>query len=300
MLLLFKKTYRKHLFFNNFVLLFSFLIFLFVPQLYAGWFITELQGDGFGNLSSQSMFIEGSKIRIENAQQAIVVDTKKNELTLIFFAKKVFWKGDADTLKQKLYDLMQQKIMQLIVQLPQEEQDLAQKELNEQLKLRNASENTIDLATNFVVCDTVEVEILNYPVSIFDFYCDSTLIERIWLTDQIYPFDEIDREKMEQMMQIFSPPTPINLCRSTKGYKDFVQSKFVLKSEISTSYGKSITEVENLRNMSIPEHIFTVPEDYRSILFEELGMLLFDDEKPVDHSNEPFQNLFDDSKFDDW
>jgi hypothetical protein len=296
----FEKSKRKQLFFSAFVMLFLLLFSINTPICYAGWFVTETQSDNFGNISDQSLFIENSKIRIENSRQAIVIDVATNEITLVLFAEKVFWRGNADTLQQGLYDLMRQKIMQLITQLPLVEQEIALKELDEQLAYKNAPQNNLNLTTYFVAFDTIDTKILNYSVSAFDFFCDSTHIERIWLSDEINPFEKIDKEQMTQMMQVFTPPTSFNICRNSDGYKEFTENKFVLKSEISTPYGKSITEVGHIRNMAIPEHIFMPPEDYRSILIEELGMLLFDDEKPNKQSNKRLPNLFENNTFDDW
>lgn len=264
---------------------------------FAGWYISEKQEDKHGNLSFQSVFIEGQKIRIEKLESVLIVDLENEIVSMIFSTKMVFWQGNTDSLKKELFNYLQEKIEMVILQLPESEREEARIEFEKELHLMTGSQQkSIQPKLAFVEKESETKQLLNYTVSNFDFYCDSAFVESFWVTDQADPFSTIDRKRLNDMLNLFAPPSFLAFCRETKEYQDFMKGKYIMKSVNSTPYGDVVLEVTQFREVEIPTEFFAPPQNYRSISTGELIPFILNEN---DNLPNPAEFKIEDSIFDD-
>lgn len=283
-----QKMKQNYFLFTRFfaVILFTALV---STKVVAGWLIIEQQDDSVGNFGSQTVFIQGQLLRIENEKSVFIIDLEKEQITLIFPMQQLYWTGHPDSLRQAISDKLQQQIDILLAQMPAGMRSENDSSFSVQLARFRAGEFVIDSSIRFEVRPLPGVDsVLNYPTKMLEFYADSILLERIWTTQAVNPYAEIDRQKLARLTSLFNPPSRVSAHRSYEEYKNITTQQFVLKSMIPTPYGNSITEVVTLLNKEIPLSLFEPAEDYQPALLESiLEITMGEDKREVDN---PFKN----------
>ncbi|MDY0077886.1 MAG: hypothetical protein RBR87_11500 [Bacteroidales bacterium] len=261
---------------QHYLLIFSLLMVVtatfFIPaKATAGWLIIEQQDDGLGNFGSQAVFIQGQLLRIENEKSVFIVNLESEQITLIFPGHQLFWTGHPDSLRKAISDRLEQQIDVLLAQMPPGMREENDSNYSAQLARFRSGEFVPDTSFQFEVIRLPETDsVLHYPTSMVEFYADSILLERIWTTQAVNPYAEIDKQKLARLFSLFNPPSRVSAHRSYKAYQSITSSGFVLKSLISTPYGSSITEVTTLVNREIPLCLFEPTEDYRPAMLERI------------------------------
>lgn len=279
---------QQHLtFFSLFV---AAIVTLFIPlKAAAGWFIIEQQDDGLGNFGSQAVFIQGQLLRIENEKSVFIVDLESEQITLIFPGHQLFWTGHPDSLRKAISDRLEQQIEVLLAQIPPGMREESDSNFNAQLKRFRSGEFVPDTSIQIEVKNFPETDsVLKYPANMVEFYADSVLLERIWTTQAINPYAEIDKQKLARLFSLFNPPSRVSAHRSYEDYQKITSNQYVLKSLIPTPYGSSITEVTTLVNRDIPLSLFKPADDYRPALLERILEITMGEDKK--ESENPFKN----------
>lgn len=276
--------------FSIFSLLVVVLATFFIPlKAAAGWFIIEQQDDGLGNFGSQAVFIQGQLLRIENEKSVFIVNLESEQITLIFPGHQLFWTGHPDSLRKAISDRLEQQIEVLLAQMPPGMRKENDSNFSAQLARFRSGEFVPDSSIQFEIKKLPETDsVLNYPTSTVEFYADSVLLERIWTTQAVNPYAEIDKQKLARLFSLFNPPSRVSAHRSYKEYQTITSSQFVLKSLIPTPYGSSVTEVKTLVNRDIPLSLFEPTEDYRPALLERILEITMGEDKK--ESENPFKN----------
>ena len=276
--------------FSIFSLLVVVLATFFIPLKAAdGWFIIEQQDDGLGNFGSQAVFIQGQLLRIENEKSVFIVNLESEQITLIFPGHQLFWTGHPDSLRKAISDRLEQQIEVLLAQMPPGMREENDSNFSAQLARFRSGEFVPDSSIQFEIKKLPETDsVLNYPTSTVEFYADSVLLERIWTTQAVNPYAEIDKQKLARLFSLFNPPSRVSAHRSYKEYQTITSSQFVLKSLIPTPYGSSVTEVKTLVNRDIPLSLFEPTEDYRPALLERILEITMGEDKK--ESENPFKN----------
>lgn len=279
---------------QHYLFIFSLLVVilttLFIPvKATAGWLIVEQQEDGLGNFGSQAVFIQGQLLRIENEKSVFIVNLESEQITLIFPGHQLFWTGHPDSLRKAISDRLEQQIEVLLAQMPPGMREENDSNFTAQLARFRSGEFVPDTNIQFEIKKLPEADsVFNYPTSMVEFYADSILLERIWTTQAVNPYAEIDKQKLARLFSLFNPPSRVSAHRSYEEYQTITSSQFVLKSLIPTPYGSSITEVTTLVNRDIPLSLFEPTEDYRPALLERILEITMGDDRKV--SENPFKN----------
>lgn len=278
---------------QHYLFIFSLLVVVFInvfipEKANAGWLIVEQQDDGHGNFGSQAVFIQGQLLRIENEKSVFIVNLESEQITLIFPEHRLFWKGHPDSLRKAISDRLEQQIEVLLAQIPQGMREENDSNFSEQLARFRSGEFVPDTTIQFEIKKISEADsVFNYPTSIVEFYADSVLLERIWTTQTVNPYAEINKQKLARLFSLFNPPSRVSAHRSYEDYQTITSSQFVLKSLIPTPYGSSITEVTTLVNRDIPLSLFEPTEDYRPALIERILEITMGEDKKL--SDNPFK-----------
>ena len=261
----------------------------FIPaKATAGWLIIEQQDDGLGNFGSQAVFIQGQLLRIENEKSVFIVNLESEQITLIFPGQQLFWTGHPDSLRKAISDRLEQQIEVMLAQMPPGMREENDSNYSAQLARFRSGEFVPDTSFQFEVIKLPETDsVLHYPTNMVEFYADSILLERIWTTQAVNPYAEIDKQKLARLFSLFNPPSRVSAHRSYKEYQSITSSQFVLKSLIPTPYGSSITEVTTLVNRDIPLSLFEPTEDYRPAMLERILEITMGDDRK--ESGNPFK-----------
>lgn len=261
---------------QHYLFIFSLLIVViatfFIPaKAIAGWLIIEQQDDGLGNFGSQTVFIQGQLLRIENDKSVFIVNLENEQITLIFPGHQLFWSGHPDSLRKAISDRLEQQIEVMLAQMPPGMREESDSNFSAQLARFRSGEFVPDSSFHFEIIKLPETDsVLHYPTSMVEFYADSILLERIWTTKAVNPYAEIDKQKLARLFSLFNPPSRVSAHRSYKEYQSITSSRYVLKSLIPTPYGSSVTEVTTLVNRDIPLSLFEPAEGYRPALLERI------------------------------
>jgi hypothetical protein len=240
-----------------------------------GWLIVEQKSDRFGNFGMQSTIISGQKIRIEHQTSTFIFDLESNKTTVILPQQRVFWCGNHDSLGQALFRQMEIQIEVMIAQLPENEREKASEEIRAYTSLMRSHSPDSILPDHFriIAADSLK-QILNYQCSKYLFLVDSIVIEEIWVTENIKPWEHIDLRRLNHMMRIFSKPNLYTAYRVSNEWLTMLSKGLLMRSVAINSLGNSIMEVSSVRQMNVREDVFMPPLDYRRAGMDEMLNIL--------------------------
>ncbi len=237
----------------------------------AGWYIVEKSEDRYGNFSFQSTFIQDGKMRIENNQSIILLDVNTGEMSLIFSDKSTYWTGSYDTLRTSIINHFETQLKVSIAQLPSRERLIAETEFDSIVSVMKSDTliKRLPASIRITPYDSL-LTISGYKANGFQVMIDTNVNERIWITNQVEPYQSIDLHKVAAMTQIFTKPSIVTFYRQSEEWFYLVQKGLILKSVIPTPLGENITITESIREVPIPAELFSSPLGYRKITVEEL------------------------------
>lgn len=252
-------------------------LLVFVPETtFCGWWIVERSEDRYGNFSSQSIFIQGQKLRVESATSSFIFDLENEEVCLVFPKQTIYWKGNGDTLRNRFLLNIEHQMRMMIEQIPQYEREKALPELEKMLSDLKAGD--IDTAMiqkiSFKAVDSTS-SICGFPSSKFQVVFDTTVIEETWISSEIMPYSGISLKKLNKMMRLFSRPTVFAAVRESDGWTHLMQGGLMTKSIVYTSLGRNTTQVTQVKEVNVRDEFFIPPPDYRAVSADEVvGIML--------------------------
>ncbi|MCE1202671.1 MAG: DUF4412 domain-containing protein [Bacteroidia bacterium] len=251
------------------------LAFLPMLQVLGGWLIVEQKSDRFGNFGMQSTIISGQKVRIEHQTSTFIFNLDSNQTTIILPRQKVYWRGHHDSLGEALYRQLDIQISLMIAQLPEKERDKASEEMQFLTALMRSHQPDSLLPDHFRIVATDSVtRILNYQCRKYLFSVDSLVVEEIWMTSELKPWDQIDLRRLNQMMRLFNKPNLYSAYRVSDEWLSMLGKGLLMRSVAINSFGNSVMEVSAVRQTNVREEIFLPPDDYRKAGIEELLNIL--------------------------
>jgi len=259
-------------------LLLLFLAMLLPTLVEAGWLIVEINRNNFGSLSMQSTFIQQNMVRIETNESVIILNLEKEELTLIFPDKKVFWTGKPADFREGMIASAEVQITSLIEQMPEGERDKNRKEFDEMIRIMR-SDTLKPVLPGLVRIDQTSRQdtIAGQLARCFNIYIDSTLYEKVWISRDVNPFAEIDLDRMLAMSRELTQPSIVSAYRESPEYLSLIRKGFVLRSVMPTPIGESTTQVESIRKTDIRMELFMPPTDYRPVGLTEVLQMTMND-----------------------
>ncbi len=242
---------------------------------FAGWWITETKSDRFGNNATQNIFIEEQKLRFEKASSTFIFDLQKNEVTLIFPTKTVYWQGQADSLRATFIQTIQQQLQMMLGQMPEYEREKAQPEIDK--LFAEMRDDTIDTAVlaKFSMRQTDSVsEINGLKAAKYQLFYDTAMIESVWISKEVAPYQAISFDHLNKMMRLFSRPTLYSSARMSDAWRLAVEQGLLMQSVVETSFGPNVMEVSQVKELKIRDDFFDPPSTYRQIQSTEAVQIM--------------------------
>jgi len=264
------------------VILFLLLLALLPVGLFAGWVITEESTDPFGNRLIQTTFIQNNLIRHETPTSIAIIDLDNKIITMVFTQYRVYWSGSSDELMQNTMEIYDNQMESMIVGLPETQR----KELD---SIYNSIKDQMLDSTDFAANQNISVvetdlaqEILGYIAVKYNIIKDSTVIESVWHTTEVQPYNDIDIDNMISFMRQLNQGSVQGNISQTTEYLNLLRRGMLLKSvEFFPDSSKFETTVTNIREINIALDFFLPPDNYRKAELADILNLI-----PVDAEDE--------------
>lgn len=260
-------------------------------QAIAGWVISEVNFDKFGNKQFQTTFIQNNMIRFETQSSIALINLNTNNISLVFSMHKLYWEGSIEEFKKSTISIFEQKLQNIVLTADAEHKEMA-RELIENLKQKENEVNTDTLRNvNLKINKTEITEIVaNFPSTKYEIFVFDSLVESIWITDSINPYKDIDIENMISFTNELKPKnTNINI-EGTSEYLNLIKKGLVVKSEEKNPLGGYLTTmIEEVVEVEINIDIFSPPANYRKAQLTEI-LLIRDDDSEYYKLEQEFQN----------
>ncbi len=272
------------------------LFLLFSNQLWAGWIISQITTDRFGNKTFHSTFVLKNLVRYESTMSVAILDLNHDKVTMIFPLDQAYWTGTPDELKKEIRSALLRKMEDFIAQVHKEDKEYYTNYFNALKKRLNSLDSITSRANIYFKIQNDHDTVSGYPAISYNVFLDSTLTERIWITDRVKPFSQTDLKKL---MQTTAKMTPFNkeiIINNTEDYLSLIQNGVVLKTEkLIQGEVYSTTLVKQIKEGSIPDSFFEAPAGYRKISIMDVldmsdGNLLPDLKTPFEKNNGPFKD----------
>lgn len=250
---------------NTFSPLLLIILFLFPFEAHAGWVITKETRDSFGNKSYKTVFIEDSLMRFETPGSVSIFNLNSQLITLIFPQHLAYWQGTAAQLREQVFDIADRQMQELIQHAPASQQDTLRKIYEKARKERmQAMDNTGPSTPDVSIIKTNQTAtLLGYPTRMYQVNVNSVLVEELWITQAINPYEGLNLNAMEKLMGAIDPITGKAYKTKTKKYNNLRYHGLVLKSlQFFPDGEKQTTVVKHVQQVNIKETIFEIPANY--------------------------------------
>lgn len=244
-------------------------------QAIAGWVISEVSSDKFGNKQYQTTFIQNNMIRFETESSVAIINLKTGNITLLFGVYRLYWQGSIKEFKESTLAVFEQKLNNIILTAEPSQkyaaQDLITK-LREQYKTAD-----IDTSANFslkIIKTNIEENIAGFNAVKYNISVDGIIAESIWITDSINPYKEIDIESMISFTNQLKPVKSEKSIEGSSVYLNLIKKGLAVKSQESNPRGGLFTtEVSKVIETNINFELFLPPPNYRKAPLAEIMLI---------------------------
>jgi len=257
------------------IVIITILVLLVQEVTYGGWVITEKSNNGLGNTSIQTTFIQNNVIRYETPTSIVIINLNTKLITMVFSEYKVYWSGTSNELKLStvsIYDMQFEKMLAGLPPREQKELDSVYNNLRQQML--DSADYVNDKNISIIKTDEVQ-KIYGYASQKYNILVDSVLIESIWHTSEVKPYDDISiGDMISFMQQVNQTPGKVSIAQ-TKEYLELLKTGMLLKSiEFSANSNKVETTVTNIREIDIVYDFFLPPANYAKVsLYDALYLM---------------------------
>ncbi len=246
---------------------------------YAGWVITEESSDSFGNRSIQTTFIQNNIIRYETPSSIAIIDLNNKIITIVFSQYKVYWSGTSEDLKLSIISMYDKQLESMLVGLPEYEKielDSIYFKIRQQLLDSN---NFISAKDISIIKTTNKQDINGYGATKYNIVVDSILVESVWHTTEVKPYNDIDISDMVSFTRQLNQISGKASTAQSADYLNLLKTGMLLKStEILPDSNKFETIVTNIREVDIVSDFFLPPKNYLKVALQDVLNLIPDED----------------------
>jgi len=266
----------------------------------AGWVISEVSYDKFGNKQFQTTFIQNNMIRFETESSVAIINLKTGNITLLFGMYKLYWQGSIEEFKAGTLEVFEQKLENIVATASPEEKEVAIELIAEMRRQIHVSKNdTVVYNLNLDIIKTdIKEEIAGFKAFKYDVLIEDSLVESIWITDSINPYSDVNLESMISFTNELKSSTTSNNIDGSSEYLNLIKKGLAVKSqEKNPNGGYYTTVVSGVINTNINNEIFHYPPNYRKAQLAEI-MLIRDENIDNYRLEQEFHNAKENSLYD--
>jgi hypothetical protein len=254
--------------------LFLIIIVFFTLFARAGWVISEISSDKYGNKQYQTTFIQNNMIRFETQSSVAIINLKSSNITLVFGMYQLYWQGSVEDLRKSTMDVFEQKLQNIVLTADPEQREIARELIAE---MRNEKPKNDSIIYNLEIKETDSIEnIAGFEARKYEIMVSNVLTETIWITDSINPYLDIDIESMISFTNQLKPDKVVNSIGGSSEYLNLIKKGLAVKSqEINPTDGFRTTIVERIIETNINNDIFSPPSNYRKAKLAEIMLIKY-------------------------
>ncbi len=260
-------------------------------NLSAGWVISEVSEDNYGNKAYQTTFIQNNVIRFETQSSIAIIDLKTSIITIIFSNHKLYWEGTIADFKKSTMEVFEQKLQNIVATAPPEQKEIA-KEIIQKIREENKiNADSLQSKSKINIKYTgIEEKITGFNSKKYEIYSADSLVEYIWVTDSLKPYKDIDLESMISFTNQLKPSNINTNIEGTDQYLDLIKNGLAVKSSKTLGrYEQLTTTITSVLQTDINIDFFSPPPTYRKAKLIEI-MLMNDGNTPTNKLREDFNN----------
>jgi len=242
----------------------------------AGWVISEVSYDKFGNRQFQTTFIQNNLIRYETESSVAIINLNSGEITLLFGMYKLYWQGSIEEFKKGTLEVFEKKLLKMIETAEPDQREVAIDLIAEMRKGLVAKEmDTISDNLNLTIIRTDIIEnIAGFNAFKYNIAIEDSVVESIWITDSINPYIDIDIESMISFTNELKPNKDRNDIDGSSEYLKLINKGLAVKSQERNPHGGYYTtEITHIIETQINDEIFQYPPNYRKALLTEIMLI---------------------------
>jgi hypothetical protein len=230
-------------------------------QAKAGWVITEQTKNQFGNKTFQTTFIQSHYLRFDTPTLVSILNLKNNKITLLFPQDKAYWEGTAADLKEQFHEIMAKQLRLMIQHAPEKQKDTLEKAYEHFISQKN---DTLSAQPKVVLKKTgLTATMLKHPVQQYDIMIDSVLLEKVWVTQSVKPYADVDLQKALKLSNAINPLSSRQSIPVTADYLSLLKNGVVLERTFYERGQKpKVLKVTEVRKVKIIETLFEIPANY--------------------------------------
>ncbi|MAE07911.1 MAG: hypothetical protein CL661_04030 [Bacteroidetes bacterium] len=250
---------------------FLILLLLIHGSTFAGWVINEESTDLHGNKLIQTIYIQDNLIRYETPSSIAIIDLNNNFITIVFSQYKVFWTGTIDELKASSLETYKKQKEEILAVLPPSERNELDSIYLEIEKQMLDTTNHVQ-SNNYELVETNDkLEILGYNTTKYNILTDSIVIESIWHTTEIQPYNDVNLHRMMVFMKQLNSTSSSGIITQIDEYFNLLKSGILLKSvEFLPDGNRYEANVTNIREVNIVSDFFLPPRNYRKTALSDI------------------------------
>ncbi len=231
-----------------------------------GWVISEQISDNFGNTSFQTTFIQQNHIRFEGASAITILQLEKRLITIIFPTIRAYWQGTPQELTLSMIEAYDSQVQTLVLSLPLDQQSEFQS-MYDSIKMKMLHADTTHIASGIGLNRTDSLlDIGEHKAREYHIVRDTIVVEKIWITQELKPYEEIDIQQFIRLSNQINPYSHKGITLNTDEYLELLSNGLILKSiKVGPIGDYIITQVNSIKEINIPADFFYPPSNYRKI-----------------------------------
>lgn len=283
---------------TKYIIILVFSIFI-INSAKAGWVISETSSDNYGNKQFQTTFIQNNLIRFETQTSVAIIDLNTSQITLIFGYHKLYWQGTIEEFRQGTIEVLDKKLNDILATAEPEQKEVA-RELIQQVKseFNNKQKLADSLNLKVQIKETGKLDsISGFNSKEYKIIANDKLVETIWVSTDISPYEEISLQKMISFTKQLNPNNNNLNIEGSEEYLALIKNGLAMKSIKAMDDITTTTVVTNAIETKINNEIFLAPAEYRKAELLEIMILSEQNTglyKMKDEFNKAKQNPFND------
>lgn len=253
---------------------------LFSNHAIAGWVISEVSSDKYGNKQYQTTFIQNNIIRFETEISAVIINLNTKNIMLLFEEYELYWQGNIKEFKQDILDVFEQKLHDILLIADSSQKLIAQNMINELKEQYKEEDSNTDIKFDIKIDETyISENIAGFKANKYSISLNDSIVEYIWITDSINPYKDIDIESMISFTNQLSPEKSENSVERSLEYLNLIKTGLAVKSQEKNPNGGFFTTIVNsVSETNIDNEYFLAPSNYHKAQLAEI-MLITDNEQ---------------------
>lgn len=249
------------------------LLMTFPLAILAGWVITEKNADAY-DVQIQTIYMQDNMILLPGKQESIILDLDSGLLTFILENHHAYWHGPIEDFSAGMVEALEVQLSISLPQIPEDQREEYERAYRQGISDYENNHPNAPPLTNVTITKTEDSKkVLAYTAFRHEVKVNDVLVEQLWLTDEIHPFEEIDYDKYLIMQDRMTLKYQLNYTRSN-AYKEALLTGYPLHAITYDEVEKLHTLATSIEEKNLPLSTFEPPQNYSKMELKQLMALV--------------------------